>query len=115
MLHSMQSCISDIKAWATVNMLKLHDNKTEKTKHLHNLPSAVTIDNAEIPFKQCAKNLGFSLDCHLTINKHVFTNARSMLFQTTLLTSHRFLTITATATLVSAFVWSRIDYCTCCT
>ena len=26
--HSMQSCIGDVKAWATANMLKLNDNKT---------------------------------------------------------------------------------------
>ena len=29
LLHSMQSCISDVKALATANMLKLNDNKTE--------------------------------------------------------------------------------------
>ena len=29
LLHSMQSCMSDVKAWATANMLKLNDNKTE--------------------------------------------------------------------------------------
>ena len=30
LLHSVQSCISDIEAWATVNMLKLNnDKKTE--------------------------------------------------------------------------------------
>ena len=28
LLHSMQSCISDVKAWATAIMLKLSDNKT---------------------------------------------------------------------------------------
>ena len=28
LLHSMQSCISDVKAWATANMLKLNDNRT---------------------------------------------------------------------------------------
>ena len=28
LLHSMQSCVSDVKAWATANMLKLNDNKT---------------------------------------------------------------------------------------
>ena len=57
LLHSMQSCISDVKAWATANMLKLNDNKTEfmlftskRAKHLHNLPTSITIDNAQIPF-----------------------------------------------------------------
>ena len=28
LLHSMQSCICDVKAWATANMLRLNDNKT---------------------------------------------------------------------------------------
>ena len=58
LLHSMQSCISDVKAWATVNMLKPNDNKTElmlvtskRTKHLHNLSTLTTTGNAQIPFK----------------------------------------------------------------
>ena len=29
LLHSIQSCISDVKAWATANMLKLNNNRTE--------------------------------------------------------------------------------------
>ena len=44
LLHSLQSCICDAKAWATANMLKFNGNKTElmlvtsrRTKHLHNL------------------------------------------------------------------------------
>ena len=78
LLHSMQSCISDVKAWATANMLKLNNNKTElmlvtskRTKHLHNLPTSITIGNAQIPFKQSVKNLGLTLYCHLTMNAHV--------------------------------------------
>ena len=119
LLHSMQSCISNVKAWATENMLKLNDNKTElmlvtskRTKHLHNLPTSVTIGNAHIPFKQSVKNLGFTLDCHLTMNAHVSNIARTCYFELCRLASiRRFLTSTATATLVSAFVLSRIDYC----
>ena len=118
-LHPMQSCISDVKAWATANMLKLNDNKTElmlvtfkRTRHLHNLPTSITIGNAQIPFKQSVKKLGFTLDRHLTMNAHVTNIARMCYFELRRLASiRRFLTGTATATLVSAFVLSRIDYC----
>ena len=51
-------CISDVKAWAAANILKLNDNKTElmlvtsnRTNHLHSLPTSITISNAQIPFK----------------------------------------------------------------
>ena len=119
LLHSTQSCICDDKAWATANMLKLNDNKTElmlvtskRTKHLHNLPTSITIGNAQIPFKQSVKNLGFTLDCYLTMNAHVSNIARTCYFKLRRLASiRRFLTSTATNTLVSAFVFSRIDYC----
>ena len=64
LLHSIQSCISDVKALATANMLKLNDSKTElmlvtskRSKHLHNLPTSITIGNAQIPFKQSVKKL----------------------------------------------------------
>ena len=51
------------------------------------------------------KNLGFTLDCHLTMNAHVFNIARTCYFELCFLASiRRFLTSTATATLVSAFV-----------
>ena len=115
----MQSCISDVKACATAYMLKLNDNKTElmlvtskRAKHLHSLPTSITICNAQIPFKQSVKNLGFTLDCHLTMNAHLSSIARTCYFELRRLASIRiFLTSTATSTLVSAFVLSRIDYC----
>ena len=119
LLHSMQSCISDVNAWATANMLRLNDNKTElmlvtskRTMHLHNLPTSITIGNAQIPFQQSVKNLGSTLDFHLTMNSHVSNIAQTCYFELRHLTSiRRFLTSTATATLVSAFVLSRNDYC----
>ena len=119
LLHSMQSCIGDVKAWATANMLNLNDNKTElmlvtsrRTKHLHNLPTSITISNAQIPFKQSVKNLGITLDCHLSMKAHVFNIARACYFELRRLSYiSGFLTRTATATLVSAFVLSRNDHC----
>ena len=119
LLHSIQSCISDVKPWATANMLKLNDNKTElmlvtfkRTKHLHNLPTSITIGNAQIPIKQSVKNLGFTIDCNLTMNAYASNISQTCYFELRCLASiRRFLTSTATATLVSAFVLSRIDYC----
>ena len=88
LLHSMQSCICDVKAWATANMRKFNDNKTElmhvtskRTKHLHSLPTSITIGNALIPFKKSVKNLGFTLDCHLAMNAHVSNIARTCCFE----------------------------------
>ena len=70
--------MSDAKAWATANMLKLNDNKTEfmfvtskRTRHLHDLPTSITTGNAQITFKQSVRNLGLTQDCHLTMNAHV--------------------------------------------
>ena len=81
-------------------------------KDLNSLPTSITIGNAQIPFKQSVKNLGFTLDCHLTMNAHVSNIAWTCYFELRRLASiRRFLTSTATATLVSAFVLSRIDYC----
>ena len=119
LLHSMQSCLSDVKAWATANMLKLNDNKTElmlvtskRTKHLHSLPTSITLGNAQIPFKKSVKSLGFTLDCHLTMNAHASNIAPACYFELRRLASiRRFLTSTVAATLVSAFILSRIDYC----
>ena len=119
LLHSMQSCISDVKVWATANMLKLNDNKTElmlftskRTMHLHDLPTSITIRNAKFSFKQSVKNLGSTFDCHLAMNAHVTNIARTCYFELRSLASiRRILSSTATATLVSAFVLSRIDYC----
>ena len=69
-------------------MLNLDDNKTElmlvtskRTKHLHNLPISITIKNAPIPFKHSVKNLGFTLDCHLTMNAHVSNIAQTCYFE----------------------------------
>ena len=85
---------------------------SKRTKHLHCLPTSITIGNARIPFKQSVKNLGFTLDCHLTMNAHVSNIAWTCYFQLCRLSSIGiFLTSTATATLVSAFILSTIDYC----
>ena len=100
-------------------MHKLNYNKTElmldtskRNKHLHNLPTSITIGNAQFPFKQTVKNMGFTFECHLTMNAHVSNISQTYCFEMRRLAYIRiFLTNTATATHVSAFALSRIDYC----
>ena len=83
---------------------------SKRTKQFHNFPNSITISNVNIPFKQSVKNLGFTLHCHLTINEQDSTIARTCYIELRHLASiRRFMT--STATLVSAFDLSRIDYC----
>ena len=111
--------MSDFNAWATANMLKLNDSKRELmlvtskgTKHLLNLPTSITIGNAQIPFRQSVKKFDFTRDSHLTMNAHVYNICRICYFELRRLASiNRFLTSTVTATLPSAFVLSIIDCC----
>ena len=65
LLYSLLSFIIDVCVWATANMLRLNDKKAElilvpskSTRHLHNLPTSITIGNAQITFKQ-SDELGF--------------------------------------------------------
>ena len=85
---------------------------SKRTKHLNNLPSSITIGNAHVPFKQSVVNLGSTLECHLTTNAHITNIYRTFFFELHRLASiHRFQASTAAASLVSAFVLSRRDYC----
>ena len=65
LLHSMRPCISDVKALATVNMLKLNNNKTElmlvtskRTNYLHSLPTSITMQCLNSPQTAC-EEFGF--------------------------------------------------------
>ena len=70
------------------------------------------ISNVQIPFNLTVKNFEFTLDFHLTMYAHVSNIARTCYFDLRGLASiRRFLTSTATATLVSAFALQRIDNC----
>ena len=72
---------------------------SKRTNILHSLPTSITIGYAYISFKHSVKNLGFRLDKHLTMNKHVFSIAQTSYFELHCQASvRRFLTSTATAT-----------------
>ena len=84
----------------------------KRTNHLHNLPTSFTICNGQISFKQSVMNLGFTLVCHLSMNAHVSNFSRACYFELRRPASiQRFQTSTVTASFVTAFVLSIIDYC----
>ena len=100
------------QSWATANMHRLNDSMTEvmlitysRTPHLRSLPTSINIGNAQIPIKLSVNNLGLTLDCHLTMNAHVSNIAQTCYIELCRFASiRRFLTCTATATYVSAFL-----------
>ena len=76
------------------------------------IPDSFDIGNAPVPFSDTVKNLGVTLDCHLSLITHVINLVRTANFELRRIGSIRsLLTTEATATRVSAFILSRLDYC----
>ena len=76
------------------------------------VPDCFDIGNASVPFSNTVNNLGVTLDCHLSLKTHVLSLVRTANFELRRIGSIRsLLTTEATATLVSAFILSRLDYC----
>ncbi|KAK7102244.1 hypothetical protein V1264_020489 [Littorina saxatilis] len=76
------------------------------------LPESITIGNAVVPFSVLVKNLGVTLDSHLTMNAQVQNITRAVNFELRRIGSIRhYLSKEAALTLVSAFILSRLDYC----
>ena len=75
-------------------------------------PGFITVGCASVPLSDSAKNLGVTLDCHLTLKTHVSNLVCSANFELCRISSiSHLLSTDATKTLVSAFVLSRLDYC----
>ena len=114
LIDSMRLCIDDIKDWMTDN-----NDKTEvmiisssRMSTALSIPDSFDIGNASVPFSDTVKNLGVTLDCHLSLKPHVLNLVRTANFELRRIASIRsLLTTEATATLVSAFILSRLDYC----
>ena len=53
---------------------------SEIARYLRNQPTSITIDFAQIAFKQSVKNNGVTFDFHLTKNAHVSIIAQTCYF-----------------------------------
>ena len=76
------------------------------------VPQSMEICNSTVTFSPHVKNLGVTLDCHLSMNIQVTNICRSAYIELRRIASIRhFLTAEATKTLVCAFILSKLDYC----
>ena len=84
-----------------------------KSRYLSfSFPDFITVGCASVPVSDSVKNLGVTLDCHLTMKTHVSNLVRSANVEIRRIGSICHLLSTgATKTLVSSFVLSRLDYC----
>ena len=74
----------------------------------------MTLGSHNIPFSDSARNLGFILDFKLSMKKHVIKICQTAYFELKRISSiRRFLTEDATKTLVTSYILSRLDCCSC--
>ena len=77
-IHSTQSCISDVKAWMTNNKLQLNNDKTEviliATKTVLNSDSvlqSINLEGSDIKFANTVRNLDVCLDPALSFQQQI--------------------------------------------
>ena len=115
---SVQTCISDLHVWMDSNKLFMNADKTELMpvgttsclKQLHTPP--IPIMGESIAPKSSVKYLGVTIDQTLSMQDHIGDVCRKSFFQLRRIALVRpYLSDSATARLVTAFVLSRLDYC----
>ena len=116
-ITKMESLVCDIRSWYAQNMLKCNDPKTDmmviSSKYQpisDHLP--LKVGNCDITATKKIRNLGVIMDEHLTMVSHVNHIVQLAFLKIREISYYRkFLTSSATKTLVHAYITSRLDYC----
>ena len=118
LIHDFETCIKEIKCWMVDNKLKMNEDKTEIIKcntgrcNLSSDLNHICIENEIIPFSDKAKNLGVYFDSKLSMSHQVNNLCRIMYLELRRIKQMSpFLKQSNLKTLMSAFVFSRLDYC----
>ena len=114
---NMELLVSDIRDWYAANMLKCNDPKTEmmvissRYSPVENL-LPVRVGDHSIPSASKIRNLGVIMDNHLNMSSHISYVVKMAFHKIREISYYRrFLTPSATKTLIHAYVTSRLDYC----
>lgn len=116
-IRVMERCIAAVKAWALENKLVLNDAKTElihmNSRFRSTLPSpSLSVGDTVIEPSQCARNLGVMIDSNLRMEDQISAVCKSAMAAIRKISQIRhYLSDENTATLVHAFVTSRLDAC----
>ena len=116
-LEDLTLCIQDIMSWNVSNMLKCNPKKTEiihfsSRFSLANPIPSIKVGDCSITPSNEVKDLGVTLDRHLTLKTHINNICRSASRSIHQIGKIRnFLSRSATERLIHAFVSSKLDYC----
>lgn len=114
----MLNCVDDVKKWMTKSKLKMNESKTEvlligtrqQLKKINH--GSISIGNDEIAPVTTARNLGCWFDSNMSLKTHIAKTCSAAYFHLrNIKRIRKFLTVDITATLVHAFITSKIDYC----
>ena len=117
---SVQQCVSVIEQWMAASRLRLNMDKTElmwtgTTYNVSKIPvccRSLTLGGAQVVGSDTVRVLGVLLTPDLSLDKHVTAVSAKCFFQLRQLRRiRRSLDDNSAATLIHAFVASRVDYC----
>ena len=112
----ISDCVEETKGWMADNKIRFNDQKTDvlvickkaSRRKLEDLP--LVIGYASITPSAFVRNLGVTIDCHLTMQQQINTTCRNSFYQLRRIVKIRKFLSRSACTLVFAFVLSQIDY-----
>ena len=116
-LENLSLCLDDIMSWNLCNMLKCNPSKTEIIHFSSRFSppepiASIKVGHHNVQPTSVIKNLGVTLDSHLTFVPHVnnICRALSRSFHS-IGRIRKYLSQADTERIVHAFVLSKLDYC----
>jgi len=117
LVRAVEDCTRDVKNWMVDNRLKLNEDKTEvvlfNPKKIDDIDvTTLKIGNDTVKIAKTAKNLGIFFDDCLDMNHHINVLCKGLFLELRRLGQlSKFLNQKSLKTLVSSFIFSRLDYC----
>ena len=118
-IRSIETCISDVKQWVTLDKLMLNDDKTEfiviASRHLLKKAAVnnIRVGDCDVSKVSVVRNLGAWFDDHIIMAVHITKICTSAAFYHlyNIRRIRKYLSMDAAAALIHSFVTSRIDCC----